>query len=184
MDIFSPNFIKNFFLEKLLTAYLQLMREKKEITNFLERFQSVKKVLIILPRDRAEEIMARNYVSKFRKIFRSTHISIFDIFNLREKDVSWLGVPNTFFITKFRDEKFDLLIDLNSYHDTLCCYIGALIGPPLRIHFSHGKYDKIYNLQINLDTQLTLESRYKNFIEYLARLRNSESKVSMANKLL
>jgi len=135
-----------------------------------------------LPRDRAEEIMARKYIANFHKIFKSTQISIFDIFNLREKDVNWLGVPNTFFINKFRDEKFDLLIDLNSYHETLCSYLGALINPPLRIHFSHGKFDKIYIIQINLDRQLTPDKRYKNFLDYLGRLRNPELKITMVAK--
>lgn len=182
MDLFSPNFIKKYFLEKLLNLRLYLMREKSEITNFPEKFRSVKKVLILLPRDRAEEIIARKYISKFNKIFKLTQISVFDIFNLREKDVNWLGIPNAFFISKYRDEKFDLLIDLNSYHDTVCTYLGALIGPPLRVHFSHGKYDKIYNIQINLGNQLAIDARYNNFIEYLARLRNSESKVTAVNK--
>jgi hypothetical protein len=172
MDFITPNFIKNYFLEKLLNARLHLMRENKEITNFIEGIRVVKRILIILPRDRANEIIARKYLSGLRKIFKATQISTLDIINFREDDVNWLGLPNNFYISKFRDQQFDLLIDLNSYHEPLCSFLGAKIAPPLRIHFSRGKFDKIYNMQIITDSRESIDVRYKNFFDYLSRIRN------------
>jgi hypothetical protein len=160
MEIQSPNFIRNYFLEKFLSARLYFMREKSELTNFLEQIKGTKNILIILPRDRAEEIIARK-------------VSTLDIMNLRDSDVNWLGVPNNFYMSKIINQHFELIIDLNSYHDTLCSYLAAMITAPLRIHFVQGKYDKIYNIQIRSDNDVSLEVRYNNFLNYLRRMRQS-----------
>jgi hypothetical protein len=170
---FNPaNIVKNYFLEKLLNARLHFAREKSHITNFVQNIKSVKKVLIILPRDRAEEVNARKYLTALYKVFDKVQISTLDIFNLRKIDVNWLGVPNQSYLNRIRSENFDLTIDLNSYHDTLCTYLTDLIEAPLRLHLVEGKFDKIYNLHIRSSMESPVEKRYQNLVNYLAHLRH------------
>jgi len=173
MEIQSPNFIKNYFLEKLLSTRLYFIREKSEITNFLEQIKEARKILIILPRDRAEEIIARKYLPEFHKIFKPARVSTLDIMNLRDSDVNWIGIPNNFYMSKITNQHYELILDLNSAHDTLCSYLAAMIKAPLRIHLVQGKYDKIYNIQIRSDNDTSLEGRYGNFLNYLRRMRQS-----------
>jgi hypothetical protein len=171
MVTYSPNFIKNFLLARFLNTKLYFIREKSDITNFPENFKNVKKILIILPRDRAEEVNARKYIPEFNKIFDSCRISKLDIFNLDENDKNWLGAPNKFYLSKIKNEKFDLSVDLNSSHDILCTFLTAKAGAPLRIHLAQGKFDKIYNIQIRSEFSSSLHARFKLMIGYLATMR-------------
>lgn len=171
MVTYSPNYIKNFLLSRFLNTKLFFMREKSDITNFPENLKNVKKILIILPRDRAEEVNARKYIPELKKIFESCRISKLDIFDLKENDRNWLGAPNKFYLTKIKNENFDLSIDLNSNHDILCTYLTAKTGAPLRIHLAQGKFDKIYNIQIRSEFSSSLHARFKLMISYLATLR-------------
>lgn len=171
MGIYSPNFIKNYFLSRLLDTRLYFIKEKTGMTDFFRGMQTVKKVLVILPRDRAEEIVARKYYSGLFNVFDHAQVSTLDIFNLRRIDVNWLGVPNHAYLNRIRGENFDLVIDLNTYHDILCTYLTALIEAPMRLHLVEGKFDKIYNLHIRTSGESTIEKRYQNLVNYLSHFR-------------
>lgn len=175
MPLSSPNFIKNYFLDKLIDTRLFFLRETTNVTNFIGAIKSAKKILIILPKNRAEEVASREYIKKIYQIFDTSKISKLDIQTLRKIDINWLGVPNKNYISKIRDERFDLLIDINSYHERLCSYLGALIESPMRIHLSPGKFDKIYNLQFRTGKKTPVADRFKNLINYLSIMRNTES---------
>lgn len=167
------NYLKNYFLEKLLNARLFLMKKNPELTEFIGRIKSVKKILVVVPRDRAQEVVARKYLTRIKDAFPGSRISTLDIFNLRQNDVNWLGVPNDQFVDRFRKEKFDLLIDLNSYHDTLCSYLAAQTDAEMRMHICEGRYDKIYNLHVRTDSNTSLERRYSLLVNNLTRLAES-----------
>ena len=163
--------IKNYFLDKLLETRLLFIREKSQITDFMLQINSVKKVLIILPRDRADEVYARKYLTQIRQLFKGTRISTLDTFSLRKIDTDWLGMPNQSFIKKLQDEKFDLIVDLNSFHDRLCTFLGAKTGAPMRLHVMPGRYEKIYNLQFRVHKSASMDVRYRILINYLAQFR-------------
>jgi len=171
MVTYSPNFIKKILLTRFLNTKLFFMREKTNITDFPENLKNVKKILIILPRDRAEEVNVRKYIPEFFKIFDSCRITKLDLFNLKENDKNWFGAPNKFYLTKIKNDKFDLVVDLNSNHDILCTYLTATSGAPLRIHLAQGRFDKIYNIQIRPEFSSSLHARFKLMIGYLATMR-------------
>lgn len=167
----STNFVKDYFLEKMLNARLYFLKENPELTDFFDRIKQVGNLLIIVPRDRAEEVLARKYITRIHEIFKPAKFSTFDVCSLRQTDVNWLGVPNKSFLEKMKSENFDLIVDLNSHHDHLCTYIGAFIAAPLRIHVSEGKFDKVYNLHIRSGRINGMESKFKNMINYLTKIR-------------
>jgi len=175
MGLYSPIFIKNYFLTRLLNTRLYFIKEKTRITDFLKGMQAVKKVLVILPRDRAEEIIARKFLSGIFKVFDHAQVSTLDIFNLRKIDVNWLGIPNHAYLNRTRGENFDLIIDLNTYHDVLCTYLTALVEAPMRLHLVEGKFDKIYNLHIRSAGESSIEKRYQNLVTYLSHFRPQSS---------
>ena len=174
------NFIKNYFLEKLLHTKIYFLKDKPELTDFISRLKNIRKVLVIVPRDRAQEVIARNYLPRLKEAFPGSRVSTLDIFNLRPVDVNWLGVPHDSFVERFRKEKFDLLIDLNTYHDTLCSYLCALIETDMRLHICEGKYDRIYNLHIRTNSNTSLEKRYSELITKMARLTETIRKAPAA----
>jgi len=167
----STSVIKNYFLDKLLEVRLLFIREKRQITDFLQQLNSVKKVLIILPRDRAEEVYSRKYLNQIRQLFKGTRISTLDVISLRKTDTNWLGMPNQDFIKKLHNENFDLIVDLNSFHDRLCTFLGASTGAPLRLHVMPGRYEKVYNLQFRVHKSASMDVRFRILINYLAQFR-------------
>jgi hypothetical protein len=174
MEYRSQNFIKNYFLERLLDTRLFLFKQEEVETDFLEAINQVKKILVILPVDRVEEVNSRKFVKDILTTFRSAKISTFDLVNLRKIDTNWLGVPNHHYLENIQNEHFDLLIDLNGHHDRVCAYVAAFVKTPLRLHASHGKFEKIYNLEIRTAGDATLTERYQNIIIYLARMRTNK----------
>jgi hypothetical protein len=175
MEIRSTNFLKNFFLERLLDTRLYFIKEKGDETNFIEAIRNIKNILIILPLDRSDEINSRKYIKEMQSSLGKVKISTLDIATLRKNDTNWLGVPNQHYLSKIQDGNFDLLIDLNGYHDRICAYMGALTAAPLRVHASRGKFDKIYNLEIRTSGHSTLDERYKSILNYLVRLHGQKN---------
>jgi hypothetical protein len=167
----STSILKNYILDKLLEIRLLFIREQSQITDFLLQLNSLKKVLIILPRDRAEEVYSRKYLSQIRRLFKGTRISTLDVGSLRGTDKNWLGMPSQDFIKKLYNEKFDLVVDLNSFHDRLCTFLGARAGAPMRLHVMPGKYEKVYNLQFRVHKSASMDVRFRILINYLAQFR-------------
>jgi len=167
-----PNlkFIKNYFLEKWLNARLFFMGRKPELTDFINKLKQINKIMVIVPRDRAQEVVARKYITMLKDAFPGAKISKIDVFNLRKTDINWIGAPNEQFIEQFRKENFDLSIDFNSYHDALCSYLCALTEAAIRMHICEGKFDKIYNLHIRTNSNTSLERRYTQLLTKLINL--------------
>jgi hypothetical protein len=171
METKSQNLIKNFFLERLLEARLFFIKQKSDLTNFIEEVKKVKKILIILPLDKSEEGVARQYLPKIQNVFGTAKISTLDLSTLRKTDTNWLGVPNQKYLSNIQGESFDLLLDLNGHHDRLCAYLCAITAAPMRLHISEGKFDKIYNLQFRIPGGAPLSSRYQNMLTYIDLMR-------------
>ncbi len=155
----------------MIGTRLFFLKNRGEETDFFEQLQAVKKLVIILPRDRAEEVYVRHYVSKIHELFQPAKFSTLDVCSLRKSDVNWLGVPNSAFLSKIQDEKFDLVIDINGHHDHLCTFLGVSTNAPLRLHLCEGKFDKFYNIHIRAEVGAHTDGRFKNMIAYLARIR-------------
>jgi hypothetical protein len=166
--------IKNYFLGKLLEARLFFIKKHTIITDFFDQIKCVKKILIIMPLKKKDEEIANKFLPHLYQIFDSVKISILDLKTLRKSDTNWLGIPNANFLNKINEEQFDLIIDLNSYHDRLCTYLSALTEAKMRLHLSEGKFDKIYNLQFRTNSDDTTVTRYNTMIHYLAKMREKQ----------
>ncbi|TFH01083.1 MAG: hypothetical protein E4H13_05800 [Calditrichales bacterium] len=171
MSANSKNFIKNYFLQKMLDTRLFFFKEAITLTDFLGELFRVKKILVILPIDRVEEVEARKFLPEIQSVFKGAKVSTLDLSSLRNYDTNWLGVPNHKYLTNIRQENFELLMDLNGHHDRICCYLGALTEAPLRIHATEGKFDKVYNLHFRGAEGASLQDRYRNMLNYMRNIR-------------
>jgi hypothetical protein len=88
--------------------------------------------------------------------------------------MNWLGVPGKEYLNNIREEDFDLLIDLNEQQDRVCTYLSALSNATMRIHFSEGKFDRIYNLQIRTDINASLNTKIQTLLNYLIKFSKTE----------
>jgi hypothetical protein len=173
MNARSQNFIKSFFLEKLLDGRLFLIKETNKETDFFNEVRNVQNILIILPIDKTEEISSRKFLKDIQQEFSTARISAIDLSALHQRDSNWLGVPNHRYLANIRRQNFNLLMDINGHHDRICAYLAALTEIPLRVHATTGKFDKIYNLHIRKSGKATLNERYQNILSYIIRMRQN-----------
>jgi hypothetical protein len=167
METKAKNFIKNYFLQKLIDTRLFFVKEKGQLTSFFDRIKDVKKILVILPISKTEENLAREYLPQIQRVFKGAKLSTLELSTLRSSDTNWLGVPNQQYLSNIQNEAFDILIDLNGHHDRICAYLGALTQAPMRLHVCEGKFDKIYNLHFRIAADSPLSSRYQNLVSYI-----------------
>ena len=170
-------FIKNYLLDRLLVNRFFLAKQKNEITDYSLQLSEAKKILIILPVIHQNVQLINDFISNLALAFPNTSISTFGITSLRKSDMNWLGVPGKEYLNKIREEEFDLLIDLNEEQDRICTYLSALSSAPMRIHFSEGKFDRIYNLQIRTDISTPLTVKVQTLYNYLVKFSKTENVV-------
>jgi len=167
-------FVKNYLLERLLVNRFFLAKQKNEITDYSRQLSEAKKILIILPVIYQNVQLINDFKSNLADAYPKSSISTFGITSLRKSDMNWLGVPGKEYLIRLREEKFDLLIDLNEQQDRVCTYLSALSNAPMRIHFSEGKFDRIYNLQIRTEITAPLNVKIQTLINYLAKFSKTE----------
>ena len=138
------NLVKNYLLDRLLVNRFFLSKQVNEITDYSRQLSEAKKILIILPVIHQNVQLVNDFKSNLAEAFPKSSISTFGITSLRKTDMNCLGVPGKEYLNNIREEDFDLLIDLNEKQDRICTYLSALSNAPMRVHFSEGKFDKIY----------------------------------------
>lgn len=168
---------KNYLLDRLLVNRFFLSKQKNEITDYFRQLSKTKKILIILPVKIKDSEFINEFKSNLADVFPKSSISTFDITSLRKTDMNWLGVPGKEYLNRIREEAFDLLIDLNERQDRICTYLGALSNAAMRIHFSEGKFNKIYNLQIRTNLNTPLNLKIQTLINYLIKFSQTENVV-------
>ena len=166
--------VKNYLLDRLLVNRFFLAKQKNEITDYSRQLSEAKKILIILPVIHQNVQLINDFKSNLADAFPKSSISTFGITSLRKSDMNWLGVPNKEYLNKIREETFDLLIDLNEIQDRVCTYLSALSDATMRIHFSEGNFDKIYNLQIRTETAAPLNVKIQTLFNYLVKFSKTE----------
>jgi len=135
--------------------------------------RNVKKIIVVLPKKSELHDSSTTFIKRLSQSFPDSRISTFEVKMLRKSDINWLGVPNKNFLSHIRDEKYDLLIDINTVQDRLCCYLDALSNAAVRIHLVPGKFDYIYNIQIRSDAEIPLTTRYDTLLNYLEILHKN-----------
>jgi len=168
------NLVKNYLLDRLLVNRFFLSKQVNEITDYSQQLSEAKKILIILPVIHQNVQMENDFKSNLAQAFPKSSISTFGITSLRKTDMNWLGVPGKEYLKNLREEDFDLLIDLNDQQDRVCTYLCALSNASMRIHFSEGKFDKIYNLQIRTDINTSLNTKIRTLLNYLIKFSKTE----------
>ena len=167
-------FVKNYLLDRLLVNRFFLAKQINEITDYSRLLSEAKKILIILPVIHKNVQLENDFKSNLADAFPKSSISTFGITSLRKSDMNWLGVPGKEYLKNIREEEFDLLIDLNEYQDRVCSYLSALSQAPMMIHFSEGKFDKIYNLQIRTEFNVPLNVKIQTLFNYLVKFSKTE----------
>ena len=158
--------IKTILLEKYLDFNLKSSRKDNATYVVSEKLKDVKQVLVIKPPAGIEDKSLQDFIAGLYAVYPDVQVSTFMRSSLRNSDTNWLGVPNDRYLKNIREINFDLAIDLNLQHDTICSYICKLSGAPLRLNLMPGHYDNIYNLHIK-SAGNSIDKALQNILKYL-----------------
>jgi len=167
------NMVKKAILKRFLDLRLKLLVSNQRVYDFSREIRKVEKILIILPSGKEYEAVMQDFVSSISALFPRARTSTFLRSSLRKSDLSWLGLPNERYLKIIRDEQFDLIIDGNTYTDSICAYLCALSGAPLRLNLTSGPYDAIYNLHMRSRQDKPVAYRLELIKQYLKTLQKA-----------
>ena len=160
----------NQILKKYMDLRLRWFKSEQDDLELPGSIQKVRHILLITPEGHPElELALEQFASQMYKIFENVQVSTFERSSFRPQDGNWFGLPKEEYLDNFRQENFDLVIDLNLEPDRLCTYISALSGAPLRMNLVPGKYDHVYNVQIRTTDLGNAEYKMDKLLDYLKR---------------
>ena len=159
--------LKSIFTEKYVHwKTRKLFRNMKKTSLELPiKISAVKNVLIILPVNMEYMDAAMLFVRKIRKVFRPWHYMILDIDKIKDEQLNRLRLPRQAFTDELKNNKFDLVLDLNFEPDLRILYLIGLLQIPLRLRL-HPLPQNHYNIIVNTDRQ-----NFKNFDSVLQNLQ-------------
>lgn len=167
------DYIKKFILDRYINFRLKLFKDKEDSLNFPEEIKKVKNILLMIPEENEYNTSIQTFVTELYRLFKSAEISTFERSSFRKSDGNWFGLPGDDYLKTFQDVNFDLIIDLNHPHDNLCSYICALIGSRLRMSWTAGGFDHVYNLQIRSKYAGLMEDKLANILNYFQSFRKT-----------
>jgi len=159
--------IKALLLEKYLKFNLKSAKKNEKLCDFSKKLKSIGQILVIKPINSIADKSLQSFISGLYTIYPNIQVSTFTRSSLRKNDINWLGVPNSLYLKNIQKLKFDLVIDLNIHHDTICSYICKLSDAPLRLNLKSGHYDHVYNLHIKTNPNAAIDDELKNVLRYL-----------------
>jgi len=159
--------IRKVLLEKYLDFNLKSFKKSNDPGISSANLKSIKQILVIKPINSVNEKSIQNFIAGLYAVYPDVQVSTFMRSSLRNSDTNWLGVPHEQYLKNIREIRFDLVIDLNLLHDTICSYICKLSGAPLRLNLKQGDYDNIYNLHIKSSDSGNIDNELQNILKYL-----------------
>ncbi len=166
-------YIKKLILKKYMDLRLKWFKSGENELELPASIQNVRHILLITPEDHPElELALEQFASALYKIFDNVQVSTFERSSFRPQDGNWFGLPKEEYLENFRQEKIDLVIDLNLEPDRLCTYISALSGAPLRMNLIPGAYEHVYNVQIRTHELGNAEYKMDKMLDYLRRFNS------------
>ncbi|MCU7490499.1 MAG: DUF6913 domain-containing protein [Bacteroidota bacterium] len=100
------------------------------------------------------------------KIANLWHNSYYNYIQVKPEDMTRLELPKRRFAHMLRQEKFDVVVDLNIPENIYCSVAANLVDSKYRIGFRKRNSDKFYNLQI-INNEINSAFSYRNLLNSL-----------------
>ncbi|MGE5432668.1 MAG: DUF6913 domain-containing protein [Syntrophomonadaceae bacterium] len=100
------------------------------------------------------------------KIASLWHNNYYNYIQVNPADTTRLELPKRKFALMLRQEKFDVVIDLNIPENIYCSVAANLVASRYRIGFQKRNSDKFYNLQI-INNEINSALSYRNLLNSL-----------------
>lgn len=144
-----------------------LAKKIRQEVRFPIEASSVKKVLVIMPRNLELLDKASLFVQSLRKTYPGWKIELFDVDKLNDQELNRVKLPRQEIVHKLKSAQYQFVLDLNDHIDPLTSYITISTEAPYRLHIQ-AEASNFYN--IIYTPQMTNEGFY--YEPLLMYLRN------------
>ncbi len=163
-------------------AKFQFRSSIDHVQPLTEFFRNARNILITLPIDYEEAIIAGNALRNFRDKMKTIHLTVVhnstretalanfpkcEVVRLDPADINKFSLPTKSLMERIFTKDYDVAIDLNLDFVLHTAYICKASGAKVRVGFSNPVSDAFFNVHLNLNKQRTPQALYHKFTECL-----------------
>jgi hypothetical protein len=163
----------------LYIAKLRSEVKGKKIINFTQAFQRARYIVVIMPREKEQFMIAYDLLkdipgkynitviatSNFKEYFT---IKRYRYVEITKDDVSIFGLPKKNFIRKLSLFRYDVAIDMSFNFDLFNAWLCQELNAGIKIGFKRDDSDLFYNFQLAIKRDTDLRSAYHGIIGSLS----------------
>jgi len=170
------------FTERIYLSYARA-RCPNEMLDFSDCLAQTLTALILVPALPQESRAVSRLIEELQQLFPETHFSVLLeksyaarfsagenlqlITFAEEEDLAFHGLPKKKLQDAVRDRHFDLVIDLHEDFDLVAACLCQVSDAKLRVALQHPQRDFLYNFQVRVAAQHSLELKYDSLLKYL-----------------
>lgn len=158
--------------------------KNNEVIDYGNFFATVSSALILMPEqldnfgvaiNRHRDLAALMPKTQFVLFIREKYVSLIpsslqkNIVQIRESDITPIGVPNRRFLKSTIGASYDLIIDFNTDFDLVATYICKKTKAKLRICLCHPQREPFYNLQFCTSDSDTIDEKIEVMVKYISQ---------------
>lgn len=135
--------------------------------------KSIKKVLVILPRNLQLIDQASEFVQELRNSYPEWRVELFDVDKLNKDELNRARLPKPEILTKLRKAGYHFVLDLNDHLDQLSSYIALMTEAGYRMHSQVDEsmyYNIVYQPSANGRNEKGAKLGYEQLLNYLHHL--------------
>lgn len=129
---------------------------------------TIKKVLIILPRNLESLDRASNFVQSLKKHYPKWRVELFDVDKLGKNDLNNMQLPKPEVVNKLKAAKYNFVLDLNDSNDQIASFITLMTEAPYRMNLNRDG-ETSYNIAFQ-PQRADGSIRYESVLQYLSQL--------------
>ncbi len=167
----------------LQVAKLQFRTDIDQVQSFTTFLRTAGNVLITLPVNYEESVIAGNALRDFRRQRENLKLTVVnnstwstsladfprcEVVHVDTADVNRLSLPRKALLQRILHAPFDVAVDLNLDFVLHTAYICKASRAKVRVGFAHAAADLFFNVQINIDRRRTPQALYERFAACLS----------------
>jgi len=178
--------MKKKYIQKIVIFFLKLrssFTQKDNVVNIFDAFSSARSLLITMPHQAEEFVIAHKYVNSLKERYSRSDLTLIipsvnkNLLNLQgnygmifvdNNNVNWLGLPKKGLTEKMNASTYDIAIDLNYRFNLLSTFLCQKSDAILRVCMQDSHRELFFNINISLPVNKSLDEKYQSFINYIS----------------
>ena len=147
----------------------RVVRRLEQAMSFPIEATSVRKVLVILPRNLEMLDRASKFVQLLRQSYPNWRVELFDVDKLSKDELNPVSLPRPEILAKLKKAQYHFVLDLNDNFDQISSYIALMTEATYRLHF-RGENSGYYNIVYQPKHVEGAQLHYDPLLDYLQKL--------------